>query len=501
MPNSSEARKQPEQNLRIVQRTRVGEAGLLKASKSKGLEGALLSLYSEEKEHALVAAVFAVPDAFPLLLSIVEPEDFFLESCAYCWRICAILHEGEKGIDIINVSDMLRERMPVQADGVIEVLARIIGSAPTLAAESLETWAHGVADLATRRRMFVLGGEITAMSVSQGADASVEYLIDDAVQKLHAAAQGQRRSILNAGAADAVQRLRDKVDKAAWLGASGVLSGWPKFDQYINRFQPGELSVFGGYSGHGKTTWMLSMIYNMLVGLATQDGFYTQPPLKVVLFTLEMTSDEVVASLASTASHIPRSAYRTGQIPDERREDYDFACQVIGQMPLMIYDKTFFSFDKPLTPARQRRVLQVLKSTGGCDIAFVDGLWLMQPDKPTGVSFQDVGRITKGLIDNAEAVQVPIVAMHQFRDSYSDRMQRGGKKETGPVQSDFADSSAVRKDSQVMGGLHNPTRFKHNPLHEGLIYMYLFKNRNNGNVPRSPIGFKYHPERNYYTEV
>jgi replicative DNA helicase len=497
MQNSSSA-------LKVLPKPRfsVNENGVQRVLKVDRRENNLKvdHLYNNEKEVAVIAAVMDTDGKiYPLLAEIIQATDFYFVTHQCIWRVFEVLTEQGQEIDILSVSNTLHIKMPEQASDIIHALTTLTAAAPTIDLEHVEGWARVVADYATVRRLLVASDEILAMAMHPQASVDVEALIDASAKSLHRAVEGQRKSILSASVSGAVTQLREKLDYHEWHGVSGVFSGWRRFDEAINGFQPGEVTVIGGYSGTGKTTWLISLIMNWLTGFEFDEQI-KQEPIPVSLFTLEMTQVEVVEMLTAMVSGIPRSVFRRGVLTGEQKEIFERASAVIEALPLYIYDKAFFSSEKRLTPSRHRRICKVLQDTAGCGITVLDGIWLMASDRHTFKRNDEVMSIMEGIQYTADQLKIPVIAMQQYKEDYATRMIAGGKKAKQPYQSDFGESKAVRENAQVLVGLHNPSHFKHDPMTAGYMYAHLFKNRNNGIVRKEPITFKFNAARSYYTE-
>jgi replicative DNA helicase len=279
----------------------------------------------------------------------------------------------------------------------------------------------------------------------------------------------------------------------------GVLTGWKHLDARTKGFQAGELIVVGGSEGMGKTTWMMSMIIRMLAN-----------GMGVVLFSLEMTRRETLQALAAMLSGVPRGALKSGVLTTEQHGKLLMALSQVQRLPLYVVDKE----EHPaLTPLQHRRLTTRFQRQTEVYASFIDGLWLMEPtprrtfEREEKNRIRDVHNITRDLIQNGDTLRLPTILMHQYRSEFYTRMMSRAKKVVRqPVLQDFAESSSVRRNAQVVIALNRPAMFSEATT-LGLptaddMYAYILKDRNNGYVTSAEYTrYHYDLSHSMYTEV
>lgn len=102
----------------------------------------------------------------------------------------------------------------------------------------------------------------------------------------------------------------------------------------------------------------------------------------------------------------------------------------------------------------------------------------MDANEPTKDRWRDVGYITRDLLKTAETMGIPIVAMQQYKQGYSERIQSSRRKAKRPYENDVAEGHAIVRNAQVLIGLHRPNLYGENAAPSSLLQAFVMKDRN-----------------------
>lgn len=436
------------------------------------------TLADVEAEAAVIGAVLQQPELYAALGDTVQAADFWSLLHGYLWYAFGKLVDAGTPIDILTVAGVLdsEPKAPIKGDEALTLLAGLYGAPPN--AEHAETYARRVRDASIKMRLLEASVEMQKRVFDKSTSSFMDVLIDECNQLLFDATE-QHLGEAQTNAQAAIKAYWDALDKRMEEASMpSVATGWEKWDNPLiatGGLYPGTVTVIAGKEGTGKTTWMLSMMRNML-----KRGKH------VVLFSLEMgRNDEIMEVLMSQEAGIRKHFLRAGQLRQEQYSAFVRAAGEVGNWHLNVVDEF-----PDLTPRQLRRKLRYYLSRQPIDAVLIDGLWLMEWDNPKIERHRAVGHIVKELTQIAKGslgAPFPIVITHQYKEEV------GGKKIKAPNIYHLSESAGVRRNAQVIVGLWRDSL-------DGITQAHLLKDRPNGN--QGHIGyFKFDRERTLYTEV
>lgn len=419
-------------------------------------------------EEAVIGSVLQKPDLYPALSAIIQSSDFFLLRNGYIWHAFDKL--DTVGIDLLTVSDMMETlNAPLTGEALIRELSRMIGCAPDI--RNAESYARSVFNAALRLRLMAASGEIHKLT--QDKTLSIDAVIDQCDQLIYKATN--RKTEQNTSIRAAMVAYADKVETKLEAGelSPGIALGSPRLDKKMGGLYQSEVCVFAGGEGSGKTTWVLSHARNI-----AKRGH------KVAVFTLEMTQEEILRIFTAMETGIYRSILKSFALSGYQWGLFTKASGDIGNWNMDVIDEF-----PTLTPIQCRRKLRTLCQAGDVELIVIDGLWLMEADEPSKDRWRDVTVIMRELNQIARDFQAPILITHQYKG------QIVGK----PTIYDLSESAGVRRNAQMIFGLHRPP-----PDEEGVESafsdVYALKDRN-GSLTGEKFEYVYDESHDLYKEM
>jgi replicative DNA helicase len=429
----------------------------------------LLQIADERSEDAVIGVVLQQPDLFPALSEILQPADFFFLLKGYVWHACDVLTGQGKGLDILTVASKMEElNSPIKGEELIRELARMIGTAPDT--RNAEQYARQVFESSLRLRVLSAKEEIAQLAVDK--TISVDSLVDQCDHLLYKATN--RHAENRSDAHSIMSKYFQKVDDMLQSGAiSGLPTGFKILDDLTGGLFPGEVAVLAGGEGMGKTTWGLSNVRNVV-----------KAGKRAAVFTLEMSQEEIIRIFTSMETGIYKSVLKQFTLSDYQWKLFTKAAGDISNWPLEIVD------DFPtLTPVQLRRKLRTLTQKADMDLVVIDGLWLMEASEPAKNDRpRDVFTIMRDLNQIARDFNVPILITHQYNASIN------GKKY--PSIYELSESAGVRRNAQVVWGLHRPSYYDRDNVDDA-TKLYILKDRNGVNVG-ADVPFLYNKDNSSY---
>jgi len=325
--------------------------------------------------------------------------------------------------------------------GGIRYLADLVDRAPPAANAS--DYARVIYDLALRRDLIRLGGDIARMAATEqnGRDQ-----IEKAEAQLYDMAEKGTSSTGFKTFSEAVTGAISNAEEAFHRdgGLSGLATRLDDLDRQIGGLHKSDLIILAGRPSMGKT----ALATNIAMNVAKKYRYETQPDGTrktvdggvVAFYSLEMSADQLATRLLADASGVSSDRLRKGEIDAVEFSRLKDAAMDIASYPLFIDDTGGLSLAK-LT-ARARR----LKRTAGLDCIVVDYLQLVTLGD-TGSQqnrVQEVSTITMGLKSLAKELQVPVIALSQLSRQVESRDDKR------PQLSDLRESGSIEQDADIV---------------------------------------------------
>lgn len=410
---------------------------------------------SLDSERALLGSLLLKPDAIHDVSDLIKPDSFYAEKHRHIFECMRELVEKGDPIDILSLGERLSAKGLLDRCGGRAYVAELASAAPTPG--NYSHYAELVAKKHIMRALIDTAHEITEAAYDESGDTAT--VLDHAEKSIYA--------IGNASATHKFIPIRDKVDDA-WErieqlsknegGIRGVPTGFPDLDSMLSGLHKSDLIILAARPSMGKTSLALDIARNAAV----------KHDVPVGIFSLEMSSEQLVDRMLSAESFINSWKMRTGAV----RAEEDFAkirdaLETLSKAPIYIDDK----------PAQNilsmRAVARRLKRERGIGLIIVDYLQLMAPTntKASDSMVQQVTEISRSLKQLAREIEVPVIALSQLSRAVE---QRGGK----PRLSDLRDSGSIEQDADVVMFIHREDKMNKESDRPNIAEILIEKHRN-----------------------
>lgn len=393
---------------------------------------------SLESERALLGALLLKPDVIHDVLDLIRPDSFYAEKHRLIFRVMHELAERGEPIDLISLSQRMQDQGLLEKAGGRSYLAELVGSAP--APGNFSHYADLVSRKFIMRSLIDVAYNIGELAYDEARDTM--EVLDEAEKRIYAIGDASvAHKFIAIGdkiheAWDRIEALSKKED-----GIRGVRSGFPDLDNLLSGFHPSDLVILAARPSMGKTSLALDIARNAAV----------RHNVPVGIFSLEMSSEQLIDRMLAAESFVNSWKLRTGQVKDE--EDFGRirdALESLSKAPIFIDDKPGNNI------LAMRAVARRLRRDRGIGLIVVDYLQLMAPTstRASDSMVQQVTEISRSLKSLARELKVPVIALSQLSRAVE---QRGGK----PRLSDLRDSGSIEQDADVVMFIHRED--KRNP--------------------------------------
>ena len=323
-------------------------------------------------------------------------------------------------------------------------LATLTGSGAAII--GAKDFAQQVYDLALLRALIGVGRDLVEGALDTSEDVAPLEQIEKAETELYKVAeeggvQGKAKSF-----AEATRDALEMAEKA--LNSGGHLSGFTTGLEALNAKMGGlhksDLVIVAGRPGMGKSALGTNMAFAAAQRFLrdTADGIEPgkSSGAPVVLFSLEMSADQLATRILSEQSGITSENLRTGKITQQEFRDLVRAAGELESLPLYIDDTPGLTIAALRTRARR------LKRQKGIGMIVVDYLQLLQGTGNRGNEnrVQEISEISRGLKQLAKELDVPVIGLSQLSRAVE---QREDKR---PQLSDLRESGSIEQDADIV---------------------------------------------------
>jgi replicative DNA helicase len=387
-------------------------------------------------EEAVLGAIMLEKEAIISVSDLLRPESFYKDVHQKIFRAALDLSTQEKPIDILTVTEELRKRKELDEIGGPAYIAQL--TSRVASAAHIEYHARIIAQKFIQRELIRVSSEIQTKAFDESQD--VDELLDFSERSLFNIAEGiikKDTMPINELIDQAIKQIEEAGKREDSL--SGVPSGYTKLDRMTSGWQKSDLIIIAARPSMGKTAFILSMTRNMAVE-------HKRP---VAIFSLEMSSLQLVNRLIISETEIPSERVRNGRLDDNEWKQLDAKIHNLIEAPVFIDDTPAISVFELRAKCRR------LAMKHNIEMIIIDYLQLMSgPAETKGNREQEVSTISRTLKAIAKELNVPIIALSQLNRSVETRT--GSKR---PQLSDLRESGAIEQDADVVMFIHRPEKY------------------------------------------
>lgn len=384
-----------------------------------------------EAERALLGALLLKPEAMHDISTFVREDAFFAEKHGEIYRAIYDLFVAGDPIDLLSVSNTLRQKKTLERVGGASYLTELIEIVP--AASNAVYYGQIVNGKSLLRGLIGAADEIAELGYSDPTD--IDGVLDQAEKKVYDvtnATTSQKFKTIGSSLAEAWERFEHL--NANQDVTRGVPTGFQSLDNLLSGLQKSDLIILAARPSMGKTTFALDLARNASLQFDASVG----------IFSLEMSDQQLADRMLAAEAGVDSWKLRTGKLRnDEEYEAVQMAMSRLSEAKIHIDDQPGNNILKMRSAARR------LNNEHGLDLLIVDYLQLMNPvaARATDSLVQQVTEISRSLKTLARELNVPVLALSQLSRAVE---QRGGR----PRLSDLRDSGSIEQDADVVLFIH-----------------------------------------------
>src|SRR3954467_2658707 len=357
-------------------------------------------------------------DAIADVIETIRGTDFYRPAHETIFDAMVDLYGRGEPVDPVTTSADLQRRGELARVGGAPCLHSLSGSVPIAA--NAGYYAGIVREKAILRRLVDAGTRIAQMGYAG------EGQVDDVADRAQAEGWGvtdRRTSEDYAPLSAIMEATLDEIEAISNRDGEmvGVPTGFADLDELTNGLHPGQMVIVAARPAVGKST----------LGLDFCRSASIHHNMSSVIFSLEMTRNEITMRLLSAEAKIPLSRMRNGNMNED---DWTHLARKMGEVsasPLFIDDSPNMTMMEIRAKARR------LKQRHDLRLIVIDYLQLMTSGKKVESRQLEVSEFSRQIKLLAKELEVPIVALSQLNRGPE---QRADKR---PMMSDLRESGSI----------------------------------------------------------
>src|SRR5580692_6279501 len=406
-----------------------------------------------EAEQALLGALLYDNGAYERLNDSLQAAHFFEP---FHGRLFAAVEANVRRGQLADptlLAQQFQSDAAFQELGGVRYLADMVDRAPPAAGAA--DYGRAIYDLALRRELIRIGGEIATTAQDTAPESTAKDQIEAAEQQLYTLAETGTASNgligLDMALTRAVEMAAEAYNRDG--GLSGISTGITDLDGKLGGLHPSDLIILAARPSMGKSSLCANIAFNVARNYAWEpqpDG--TRKTVRggvVAFFALEMSAAQMATRLLAEVSGVPSDKIRRGEITAAEFGRIRDAATEIQEAPLFIDDTGGISISKLVARARR------LKRTSGLDLIVIDYVQLVtagQGSRPEN-RVQEVSQITQSLKSLAKELNVPVIAAAQLSRQVENR------EDKRPQLADLRESGSIEQDADVVISIYRESYY------------------------------------------
>ncbi len=406
-----------------------------------------------DAEQSVLGSMLLSKDAIADVVEGVRGPDFYRPAHETIFDAMVDLYGRGEPVDPVTTAAELQRRGELVRVGGAPYLHTLSASVPIAA--NAGYYAEIVREKAILRRLVDAGTRIAQMGYA--GEGLVDDVVDRAQQEVYGVTDKRSSedyaplSSIMEGALDEIEAISNRDGEMV-----GVPTGFADLDELTNGLHGGQMVIIAARPAMGKST----------LGLDICRAASIHHNMTSVIFSLEMTRNEITMRLLSAEARIPLNHMRNGHMNDE---DWAKLARKMGEVssaPLFIDDSPNMTMMEIRAKARR------LKQRHDLRLIVIDYLQLMSSGKKVESRQLEVSEFSRQIKLLAKELEVPIVALSQLNRGAE---QRADKR---PMMSDLRESGSIEQDADMVILLHREDAYEKESTRPGEADVIVAKHRN-----------------------
>lgn len=409
---------------------------------------------SIDAEKAVLGSMLLDKEATATAIELLSKEDFYSKAYSIVFECMVELFNEGKPIDLILIQNKLISKGVPQDITDLDFFRSIMDSVPTSA--NIKNYSKIVKDKSSLRKLIKVSEDIVNDCYVGEKDLNdIFSKTENEIFKLLQTKQTKDIVPIN----EVVLNVLDKIESASKSNetVTGIPTGFIDLDYKTSGLQPSDLILVAARPSMGKTAFVLNIVQNITM----------RKKISCIVFSLEMSAEQLVNRLLSMESSVDSQKLRTGNLSDNDWNSLIEGAVSVGSSTLAIDDTPGISINELRSKCRK------MKLEKGLDIIIIDYLQLMTGGGKSNVSRQqEISDISRSLKALAREMRAPVIALSQLSRACETRPDHR------PMLSDLRESGAIEQDADVVMFLYRDDYYNKDSEHPNEAEVIIAKQRN-----------------------
>lgn len=424
--------------------------------------------HNSDAEASLLGSILIDEDAMTKIADKISANDFYEKRHQEIYEAMLSLYEKRKPIDLLTLSDKLRGDANLEEVGGATYLTELTNTVPSSA--HVEHYADIVRTKSVRRRLIKASEEMAKLGYTD--NKPLPEMLEEAESNLFSVSQ----TFVKQDLVSLEHILSESFDRLDELHKDrskirGLPTGFRDVDNLLAGLQASDLIILAARPSMGKSTLAMNIAHHVA----------TKEKQSVLVFSLEMSKEQLVDRLLAAEAGIDSWDIRTGNLSDNDFEKLGHAMGALSEAPIYIDDTPSISVMEMRTKARREQHSRPL------GLIIVDYLQLMTSNirSYSDNRVQEVSEISRGLKGIARELNVPVIALSQLSRSVESR------NPPVPQLSDLRESGSIEQDADVVAFIYREEWYDPETDRQHITDLFIKKHRNG---PTGSVELFFHPE-------
>lgn len=398
----------------------------------QSVEGKLMP-NDEQLEQVVLGGLLLSSSEIHSVMDLLKEDLFYKEQHQLIFKAVKTLFDSNMPVDLITVVRQLRQDGNLDNIGGAYVISQLTNRVASAA--NLEYHIRLLTELAIRRNL-ILSSSLTLNDAYAG-QIDVFELLDKTETEFDKISD----LIVNGTVSDMKNIVEITVEEIKQTrlneGVIGKQTGYLDMDARLLGLQKKRLYILAARPGAGKTTLGLNIIKNA--------AFLSNA--KILMFSLEMTKEELAKKLLSDISEIQFENIKKGELSEEQWVRLKEAQQSLAKLNVFIEDKA------GLTAQQIRTIARKYKRKEEIELVVIDHLQKIHTGVMGQNREQEVNAIADTLKNMAKDLDLPVLALCQLSREVDKRPDKV------PQLSDLRESGGIEQEADVVMFIFRPAMY------------------------------------------
>ncbi|MBP7654008.1 replicative DNA helicase [Candidatus Dependentiae bacterium] len=419
------------------------------------LTSSVIPPHNNEAEQSLIAAILFNPECMPAVRDVLKSDIYFYDNRhRNIYSSILALYENNEPVDAVTLINQLRKDKKLEQSGGPVYISEIIDK--VTAYSNAQYYANII------KEKFILRILITKSStiLQECYDDSkpVATIVQEAEQNIFEISEESITAgfkHIGAIVPDILKNIETLYNNKERI--PGVPSGYKKLDLITSGFQKSDLIIIAARPSMGKTSLALNIAYNAAHKFK----------IPAAIFSLEMSSEQLVSRFISLSAKVPQEKLRSGFLDDSDWTRVITAAELLYETPIYI-DNTY-----GIDPVSIMSKIRRLKTESNLGLVIIDYLQMMKMKSgKTENRQQEVSEISRALKGIAREMNVPVIVLSQLSRQLESRTDKR------PQLADLRESGAIEQDADLVLFVYRDEKYNPDSEFKGIAEINIGKHRN-----------------------